>query len=105
MPTLIHRANAPAARVRATAERASRQARRLQAAELFAQGVRPAEVARQLGVSKQSAGRWQAAWQAGGDQALHSQGPHGVRPRLSDADLRRLAAALDQGAEAHGFTG
>jgi transposase len=105
MPTLIRRANAPAARVRATAERANRQARRLQAAELFAQGMRPAEVARQLGVSKQTASRWHAAWTAGGAQALHSKGPNGVRPRLSDTDLHRLAVALDQGAEAHGFTG
>jgi hypothetical protein len=51
---MIRRANAPAARVRATTERASRQARRLQAAALFAQRVRPAEVARRLGVSKQA---------------------------------------------------
>lgn len=105
MPTLIRRANAPAARVRATAERANRQARRLQAADLFTQGARAAEVARQLGVSKQSASRWHAAWTAGGALALHSKGPHGVRPRLSAADLERLAAALAQGASAYGFTG
>jgi transposase len=105
MPTLIRRANAPAARVRATAERANRQARRLQAADLFTQGARAVEVARQLGVSKQSASRWHAAWTAGGALALHSKGPHGVRPRLSAADLERLAAALAQGASAYGFTG
>jgi transposase len=81
MPTLIRRANAPAARVRATAERASRQARRLQAAELFTRGMRPAAVARQLGVSKQSASRWHAAWTAGGPEALHSRGPSGLPPR------------------------
>jgi transposase len=105
MPTLIRRANAPAARVRATAERASRQARRLQAAELFTPGMRLAAVARQLGVSKQSASRWHAAWTAGGPEALHSRGPSGLPPRLSDADLERLATALGHGAGAHGFTG
>jgi transposase len=105
MPTLIRRANAPAARVRATTERASRQARRLQAAALFAQGVRPAEVARRLGVSKQSASRWHATWHHGGAEALASKGPSGVAPRLSDADLQRVAEALGQGASAHGFTG
>jgi transposase len=56
-------------------------------------------------VSKQTASRWHAAWTAGGAQASHSKGPNGVRPRLSDTDLHRLAVALDQGAEAHGFTG
>jgi transposase len=105
MPSMIRRANAPAARVRASAERARRQARRLQAAELFAQGVRPAEVARRLGVSKQSASRWHGAWQHGGAAALRSKGPSGVKPRLSVADLEQLAAALGQGASAHGFTG
>jgi transposase len=82
MPTLIRRANAPAAR--ATAERARLQARRLKAAELFAQGKRPALVARTLDVSKQSASRWLAAWQDGGTAALASKGPTGVKPRLSD---------------------
>jgi hypothetical protein len=47
---MLRRANAPAGRARAAAERTRRQARRLQAAELFAQGVRPAQVARTLGV-------------------------------------------------------
>jgi transposase len=105
MPTMLRRANAPAGRARAAAERARRQARRLQAAELFAQGVRPAQVARTLGVSKQSTSRWHAAWEGGGVPALASKGPTGVRSRLSDADLERVAQALGKGASAHGFTG
>jgi Winged helix-turn helix len=67
--------------------------------------MRPAAVARQLGVSKQSASRWHAAWTAGGPEALHSKGPSGLPPRLSDADLECLATALGHGAGAHGFTG
>jgi transposase len=105
MPTVVRRANAPAARARATVERARLQARRLRAAELFAQGMRPAQVARTLGVSKQSASRWQAAWEDSGSAALASKGPTGVKPRLSDQDLERLAQALGQGASARGFTG
>jgi transposase len=105
MPPMLRRANAPAGRARAAAERARRQARRLQAAELFAQGVRPAQVARTLGVSKQSASRWHAGWEDGGVQALASKGPTGVKPRLSDADLERVAQALGKGASAHGFPG
>jgi transposase len=105
MPTAIRRATAAAARARATARREQLQARRLQAAGLFAQGVRPAQVARQLGVSKQSASHWHATWNAGGIEALTSKGPTGLRPRLSDADLQRLEQALLQGAATHGFTG
>jgi transposase len=87
MPTLLRRANAPAARARAAGERARLQARRLEVAELFAQGMRPARVARTLGVSRQSASRWHAAWQDGGTEALHSKGPTGAKPRLSDLQL------------------
>jgi transposase len=105
MPTAIRRADAPAARARATAERAQRQARRLKAAELFAQEMRPAQVARALRVSKQSASRWQTAWQRNGTAALASKGPTGMRPRLCDANLQRVEQALLEGASAHGFTG
>jgi transposase len=105
MPTAIRQADAPAARARARSERARRQARRLQAAALFAQDMRPAEVGRALGVSKQSASRWHTAWQRDGTAALTSKGPTGVKPRLCDADLRRVEQALLEGASAHGFTG
>jgi uncharacterized protein YjcR len=51
MPTLVRR---PAAHH----ERERLQARRLRAEEVFALGVRQAEVARQLGVSPQSVRVW-----------------------------------------------
>jgi transposase-like protein len=51
------------------AERDRLQARRLRAAELFAAGVRQAEVARQLGVSAQAVSVWHARWQASGAMA------------------------------------
>lgn len=86
-------------------DRARREQRRLAAAELFARGQRPAEVARQLGVSRQAATRWRGVWTSGGSQALRSKGPSGPAPRLSDQDLERVEQALLQGARAHGFTG
>jgi transposase len=81
------------------------QARRLRAAELFAARVHAAEVARQLGVSRQAASRWRAAWKAGGANALASRGPTGPTPRLSDAQLVEVEQALRKGAVANGFVG
>jgi transposase len=81
------------------------QARRLRAAELFAAGVRQAEVARQLGVSPQAVSVWHARWQTGGSEALWSRGPSGPVPRLSDAQLAAVEQALLEGATANGFVG
>jgi transposase len=86
-------------------ERDRLEARRLRAAELFAAGVRQAEVARQLEVSAQAVSVWHARWQEGGTEALHSRGPSGPAPRLSDAQLAQVEQALLQGATAHGFVG
>jgi transposase len=84
-------------------ERAALEARRLQAAELFTQGRSQAEVARTLGVSRQSAHVWHTAWQQDGVDALGSRGPTGPDPRLSAAQLATVEQALLQGARANGF--
>jgi transposase len=84
-------------------ERAAREARRLQAAKLFAQGRTQAEVANELGVSRQSAHVWHARFQQGGADALRSRGPTGQDPKLSGAQLARVEQALLQGAQANGF--
>ena len=102
MPTTTRHPRAPTA---ALHDRQQRHARRLQAAALFEQGLRPAAVARRLGVSRQSATRWHAAWTSGGTDALVSKGPTGPAPRLSAQDLTRIDSALRKGASAHGFTG
>jgi transposase len=65
-------------------ERDRLEARRLRAGELFAAGVRQADVARQLGVSAQAVSVWHTRWQAGGE-GLQSRRPSGPAPRLSDA--------------------
>jgi transposase len=85
--------------------RAQLEARRLAAAERFERGQRPAQVARELGVSRQSASSWHADWTQGGVEALRSKGRSGPPPRLSDRDLEGIRAALLEGAAAHGFTG
>jgi transposase len=78
-------------------------ARRLQAAELFAQGRTQAEVARQLGVSCQSAHIWHARFEQGGVDTLRSRGLTGPDPKLSTAQLAKVEEALLQGARANGF--
>ncbi|MFE7245271.1 helix-turn-helix domain-containing protein [Streptomyces sp. NPDC057580] len=55
--------------------RQRREAVRLEAAGLFAEGVRPLEVARRLRVSSKSAYQWYQAWTRGGA----GRWPHGVR--------------------------
>jgi transposase len=98
MPTIALR---PAAQQ----ERERLQVRRLRAAELFAIGVRQAEIARQLGVSPQAVSIWHASWKAGGTDALCSRGPTGPTPKVSDAQLGQVEQALLKGATANGFVG
>jgi transposase len=66
MPTVPRR---PAAR-----EPDRLEVRRRRAAELFAAGVRQAEVARQLEVSAHAVSVWHARWQTGGTDALRVAG-------------------------------
>ena len=83
-------------------ERAALEARRLYAAELFAQGRSQAEVAHQLGVSRQSAHVWHTRFEEGGGRHC-AAGVDRPRPKLSPADLARIEQALLQGAQANGF--
>lgn len=85
------------------AARARREQVRLRAADLFARGATPVEVAARLEVSQKSAYQWRRAWQAGGVRALASTGAPGPDPTLSDAQLARLKARLEQGPAAAGY--
>jgi transposase len=98
MPTIARR---PAAQQ----QRQRLQARRLRAGELFATGVRQAEVARHLGVSRQSVHLWHQRWQAEGTDGLRSRGRTGPAPRLSDSQLYQVEQALLEGAGANRFAG
>jgi transposase len=87
-----------------TAEgRARREAVRLQAATLFAQDVAVAAIAERLRVSHNAVYVWRRRWLAEGEAGLGSKGPSGTGCRLSDEQLDRLAAALQQGPAAHGY--
>lgn len=85
------------------AARTRREKVRLQAAEMFAAGLAPPQVARQLRVSQKSAYAWRRTWKAGGAQALASQGPGGSPCQLTVDQLTRLAKELDAGPAAHGY--
>jgi transposase len=72
------------------------------AAELFAQGRSPSQVASDLRVARRTVVRWHASWRVGGAAALRSR-PTGRRPRIPDSQLPAIERALLQGATAHGF--
>lgn len=77
--------------------------RRLQAARLLRQGLSQAEVARQVGVHRQSVSRWAKQLAEGGKASLRKAGRAGRKPRLSAADLRRIERGLKRGPEALGY--
>jgi transposase len=77
--------------------------RRKRAARMFGRGVPQADVARELGVSRQSVSRWYADWQRGGTTALKAAGRAGRMPKLSRAQLAQVERALRRGPRAHGF--
>jgi putative transposase len=85
------------------AERVRREQVRQRAAQLFADGKSALEVAALLEVSTKSAYQWRLSWAAGGAEALASKGPSGPDPKLSDEQLARLKARLDQGPAAAGY--
>lgn len=86
-----------------TVDQSALQKRRLKAVRLFEKGIAPSEVARRLGVHRQSAGRWRMEWLAGGDKALESKGRIGRKSELSPEQLEQLAVILKAGAVAAGM--
>jgi transposase len=79
------------------------EARRLRAASLFRQGESQAEVARVLGVHRQTVHRWAKCFASEGRAALKKAGRAGRKPRLSVAELRILEQGLQRGPEALGY--
>jgi transposase len=77
--------------------------RRLLGARLLRQGMHPAEVARQVGVHRQSVSRWEGQLQKGGLRALKQAGRAGGKARLHPEDLRRIERGLKRGPQALGY--
>ncbi len=84
------------------AGRVRREQVRHRAAAMFDAGMHPTEVAAALEVSTKSGYQWHRAWKNAGAQASASKGPPGPARKLSQAQVRRLQAELNQGAVAAG---
>jgi len=74
--------------------------RRLRGARLLNSGTHPAEVARQVRVSRQSVMRWERALKESGVQGLERVEAPGRPRRLSEEQLKELAKILKAGAAA-----
>ena|SRR5207302_729586 len=77
--------------------------RRLRAARLLEKGVPQAEVARRVGVHRQSVSRWAATLQSEGPKGLKKAGRAGRKPRLNAEDLVALEEGLKAGPQACGY--
>lgn len=77
--------------------------RRKQGMRLLASGVWPAEVARRVGVSRQSVLRWSKRHAQGGMEGLERPKRFGRPPKLEEAQRVELIKALKAGALAAGF--
>jgi len=84
-------------------DRKKLEQRRLRAARLLQQGVHEAEVARRVGVHRQSVNRWARQLAQGGRPALKRAPRAGRPPQLSEADRQRLVQGLKRGPEALGY--
>jgi Homeodomain-like domain len=79
--------------VRPRRDFAALEQRRMRAADLFEQGVIPAEIARQVGVSHQIVSDWRTVWRRYGRDGLHGAGRAGRRPKLGAEQLDQVEAA------------
>ncbi|MFI1800107.1 IS630 family transposase [Streptomyces sp. NPDC020379] len=79
------------------------EARRMRAVELFEQGRSTSDVARMVGMHPESVRRWKRSWEQGGARALRRRPATGRPPKLDNAQAEVVRAALEQGAQAHGF--
>jgi transposase len=84
-------------------DHAAMEQRRAKAAKLFARGKGASEVARRLGVRRQSAHAWLQRWREGGLTALASKGRAGPKAKLDGAQRAAVTAALLEGPQAHGY--
>jgi transposase len=82
---------------------AALEARRMAAARLLREGLSQSEVARELGVHRQSVSRWARELGQSGVRGLRQAGRTGRPPKLGPAQLRDLERTLKRGPEALGY--
>ncbi len=75
----------------------------MDAAKLLQQGLSEAEVARRVGVRRQSVHRWAQRLAESGQQGLKQADRAGRKPRLSLADRNKIERGLEHGPEALGY--
>ena len=77
--------------------------KRVLAGRLLLKGKKPSEVARAVGVGRQTIYTWKGLLDEGGIDALRSAPSRGRPPRLDEAALDGLRQALSQKPTEHGF--
>ena len=77
--------------------------RRFEAFRLLKRGLSEAQVARQVGVHRQSVNRWAQQIEEHGREGLKKAGRAGRKSRLSEADLKKLESRLKQGPQGIGY--
>lgn len=75
----------------------------MEAGRLLKRGLSEAEVARRVGVHRQSVNRWARQLAEGGRAGLKQAGRAGRKPRLSAADVKKIEGGLKRGPEALGY--
>jgi transposase len=80
----------------------SMEERRLKGAGLLEEGVSQSEVARELGVTRQSVHQWAKVMGTQGEKGL-VRVPTGRKPRLNAGQLDQLGELLKAGSQAHGY--
>lgn len=78
--------------------------RRRLAIQMLEDGLRPAEIARRLHVSRQSVSRWQHAYQRKGLSGIKATPHPGPKPKLNRVQRRRLHRLLLKGALEFGYS-
>src|SRR5438105_7885827 len=90
-------------RVRPRRDFGAMEEQRMQAADLFEQGVTPAEIARRLGVWHQIVSDWRKVWRRSGRDGLRAAGRAGRLPKVKREQLDQVEVELAKGAEANGY--
>jgi transposase len=80
------------------------ETRRLKAGRLIKEGLKNADIARQLKVSRQSVGRWRDEQSKGGADKLRSAGRAGRKSKLTSTQEDKIISALQKGAKSHGYS-